>query len=176
MEFCELSPKAAALSAWLLVKVSSEANAMFWCWQVVNQREFHFAAEMGNHNTCVFLQVVQWAFRKNPGGGGCGEDAKKSASDSSGPFREAVRDFSGGRRRMCGTTRLRAPFVSQIKMCSWIIMGTLEYRGHFFQAPSPNAVPSGAGVVRLLKCKMSSSKRPLLKELIDCFGLGALWW
>lgn len=78
VELCELSPKAAVLSAWLLVKVSSEANAMFWCWQVVNQREFHFAAEMGNHKTCAFLQAMQWAFRRNPGGGGCGEDAKNS--------------------------------------------------------------------------------------------------
>lgn len=78
VELCELSPKAAVLSAWLLVKASSEANAMFWCWQVVNQREFHFAAEMGNHKTCAFLQAMQWAFRRNPGGGGCGEDAKNS--------------------------------------------------------------------------------------------------
>lgn len=52
---------------------------------------------------------------------------------------------------MCGITRLRAPFVSQIKMYTWVIMGSLEYRGHFFQAPSPNAVPRDAGVVRLLK-------------------------
>lgn len=31
---------------------------------MVNQREFHFAAEMGNHNTCVFLQVIQRAFKE----------------------------------------------------------------------------------------------------------------
>lgn len=93
MEFCE--PDTAVVSLCLLVKVNCEANAMFYSQQVVNQREFHFA-EMGNHNTCVFLQVIQWAFReKILGVEDVGQIVKISGLDSSSPFRDSVANLWG---------------------------------------------------------------------------------
>lgn len=58
---------------------------------MVKQREFHFAAEMGNHNMYVFLQVIQWAFTEKILSV---EDVRStvqiSGLGSSSPFRDSV--------------------------------------------------------------------------------------